>query len=461
MSGMWGGRFEKGTDPEIKRFNDSLVVDHRLLAAELEASTAWAQELAEIKLLTSAERDAIVKGLQAIGERAAKDLSWVVSSPAEDVHSFVETALVEIVGEPAKKLHTGRSRNDQVTTDLRLWLRRTIGEMDKAFAQTQRALLDLAEKNAKIALPGYTHLQRAQPVLFAHWCLAYLQQIERDRGRFADAGARADQCPLGSGALAGTAFPIDRARLAKRLGFGVPTANSLDAVSDRDYVLETLSACAISMAHLSRMAEDLIFYATSESGFVTLGDEVSTGSSLMPQKKNPDPLELIRGKCGRVYGHLMGLLTVVKGTPLAYNKDFQEDKEALFDSVETLHACLRVAATVLRNVTLNEPRCREAALAGFSTATDLADYLVKKGVAFRTAHDLVGRVVRRCLETKQDLATLPWSEYQALSKEFGQDLYAAITVEASLAARQVEGGTAPQRVEEAIEKARRRLEAHR
>ncbi len=455
---MWGGRFEKGTDPQVKRFNDSLAVDHRLLSAELEASAAWAEELAEIGVLSPTERDSILKGLKNIREKADREASWVVSSAAEDVHSFVEQALIELVGDAARKLHTGRSRNDQVTTDLRLWLRTAIQDLDQNLAGLQGALLRLAEKYRDVVFPGYTHLQKAQPILFAHWCLAYLEQFDRDRSRFADAASRANQCPLGSGALAGSAYPIDRMRLAKRLGFEQPTGNSLDAVSDRDYVIETLSACATSMVHLSRMAEDLIFYATSESGFVVLGDEVSTGSSLMPQKKNPDPLELIRGKCGRVFGNLTSMLSTMKGLPLAYNKDLQEDKEALFDSVDTLQTCLGIASLVLEKLEVNTERCREAAGAGFSTATDLADYLVKKGVPFRSAHEIVGQIVRICVEKRIDLKDLPISDYRAVSKEFGEDLYSAISLERSLAAHDVVGGTAPQRVEEALAKFHLRLE---
>lgn len=458
---MWGGRFEQQTDPEIKRFNDSLVVDHRLLFAELEASAAWAEELGEIGVLSALERDAILKGLDTIRSKAAKDPAWILSSPVEDIHTFVEEALASIVGESAKKLHTGRSRNDQVTTDLRLWLRRTTRELDQTFSQTQKALLALAEKNESTILPGYTHMQRAQPLLFAHWCLAYIEMFERDRARFADAISRADRCPLGSGALAGSSYPIDRNRLAKRLGFALPTANSLDAVSDRDYVVEMLGACALTMTHLSRLAEDLIFFATNEAGFVQLGDAIATGSSLMPQKKNPDPLELIRGKSGRVFGHLMGFLNTLKGLPLAYNKDLQEDKEALFDSIDTVHASLRVSAVVLGHLTLDVEKCREAANGSFSTATDLADYLVRRGVSFRDAHGFVGQAVRRCLELGKDLRSLSLAEYQKISKAFGQDLFDSLQIETSVCSHDVEGGTAPARVGEAIKKLKSRLNGSR
>ncbi|HEX8090653.1 MAG TPA: argininosuccinate lyase, partial [Blastocatellia bacterium] len=378
---------------------------------------------------------------------------------AEDVHSFVEAELVAAIGEAGYKLHTGRSRNDQVATDLRLFLRGEIDRCSGLIADVQRALIELAEANRDAIIPGYTHLQRAQPLLFAHYLLAYFEMLMRDRARLAETRARVNRSPLGSGALAGTGFPIDRERVALRLGFDGACDNSLDAVSDRDFVIEFIGAAAIIMVHLSRLSEDLIIYSTAEFAFVELSDSVSTGSSLMPQKKNPDSLELIRGKAGRVFGHHAALLATMKGLPLAYNKDMQEDKEALFDTTDTLSGSLSVMATVLRNIRLDPERTREAASRGYSNATDLADYLVRRGLEFRRAHELVGRVVNYAAGRGKALEELSPEEYNEFSPLFASDLYQALTLESSLANKPARGGTSPERVREALARARARLDS--
>src|SRR5689334_1822363 len=370
---LWGGRFEGKIDPGFAKFNNSYRFDRRLFAADVTASIAYCDALVAAGVITTGEGTQIKTALEAILKSGADE-----NHPAEDVHSFVEARLIELIGDAGRKLHTGRSRNDQVATDFRLWLRRAIDHLDATLRLTQSALLDFAESNRDVVIPGYTHLQRAQPVLLAHWCLAYFEMLTRDRERLIDTRKRVNVMPLGSAALAGTSFPIDREALAKSLGFDSVSANSLDAVSDRDFCVEFLNACALVMVHLSRLAEDIILYATSEFGFFELGDAIATGSSLMPQKKNPDSMELVRGKAGRVFGDLIGLLTTMKGLPLAYNKDMQEDKEAVFDAFDTVTSSLQVTSTVLMNIGVNN-----VALGGYMNATELADYLVRKGMPFR------------------------------------------------------------------------------
>jgi argininosuccinate lyase len=373
------------------------------------------------------------------------------------VHSFVEARLVEMIGDTGRKLHTGRSRNDQVATDLRLWLRDEIDRLASAMRDAQVALLDLAEAHRDAVIPGYTHLQRAQPVLFAHWCLAYFEMLARDGERLADVRNRANVLPLGSAALAGTSYPIDRDAVARALGFDGISRNSLDAVSDRDFCIEFASTASLIMIHLSRLAEDTILYSTTEFGFFELSDAVATGSSLMPQKKNPDSMELVRGKAGRVFGHLAALLTTMKGLPLAYNKDMQEDKEALFDIVDTLNASLAVTATVLRNIRLNEARAREAASHGYLNATELADYLVRKGLPFRAAHETVGRIVVQAIERGVELNDLSLTDLKSFSPLIDQDVFAALSLEQTLATKSQTGGTSPDRVAEELKRARGRL----
>ncbi len=456
---LWGGVFEGAADPLFRAFNDSLPFDWALVREDIAGSSAWARALERAGVLTPGERadleralDELLAEAEAIGPRAPAD------SGAEDVHSWVEQRLIERLGALGKKLHTGRSRNDQVATDLRLWTRARIDARIGEIREVQRALLRLAERELDAPLPGYTHLQRAQPVVWGHWALAYAEMLDRDADRFADARRRLNRCPLGSAALAGTAYPIDREALARDLGFDGPTANSLDAVSDRDFALETLAAAALCAAHLSRIAEELILYATGEFGFIALDDSVASGSSIMPQKKNPDALELLRGKAGRIFAAHTNLLVTVKGLPLAYNKDLQEDKEPLFDSMAHLSLCLRMLARVLDATTVRRDRCRAAALGGYSNATELADYLVGKGVPFRDAHEVSGRAVRRAIALGVPLDELPLEELRGLHERIGEDVYPAIALEATLARRDVPGGTAPARVREAVADLRRRLE---
>jgi argininosuccinate lyase len=427
---LWGGRFEGKIDPGFAEFNNSYRFDRRLFEADVTASIAYAEALVKAGVIEDEEGREIRNSLAEILKRGADE-----NHPAEDVHSFVEARLIEMIGDVGRKLHTGRSRNDQVATDFRLWLRGSIDDLNETIREAQSAILDFAEANRDVVIPGYTHLQRAQPVLLAHWCLAYFEMLARDRERLTEVRRRVNVLPLGSAALAGTSFPINRDELATTLGFEGVSRNSLDAVSDRDFCVEFLSACSLIMVHLSRLAEDTILYATSEFGFFELGDAIATGSSLMPQKKNPDSMELVRGKAGRVFGDLMGLLTTLKGLPLAYNKDMQEDKEAVFDSFDTVSASLRVTATVLRNVTINKDRAAAASSTGYMNATELADYLVRKGMPFRDAHELVGKIVIRAIEEGKELEEMDLDE-------FGEDVYEVLTLERTLGAKSQIGGTA-------------------
>ncbi len=445
---LWGGRFTGETDRHFAAFNASFRFDRRLIFADLRACGVHAEALGRAGVLPDAEVKTITEGLQKIGEMIADPafLDRPEFAATEDVHSFIESRLVELIGQTGYKLHTGRSRNDQVAVATRLFLRGEIERLDEVMRDAQRALIELAEKYSDDPLPGYTHLQKAQPVLFAHYLLAYFQMLSRDRARLSDVKKRVNVLPLGSGALAGTNFPVDREWMAAELGFDSVTRNSLDAVSDRDYIIEFVSFAAITMMHLSRLAEDLIIYSTQEFGFIKLGDAISTGSSLMPQKKNPDSLELIRGKSARVFGHQMAMLTMTKGLPLAYNKDLQEDKETLFDTIDTLSDSLRVTATVLRNIELNRERARAAAIRDYTNATDLADYLVHKGLEFRKAHEVIGRIVVFAIEQGRELGELTLTECRQFSLLFDQDLFDAISLESSLAGKKQTGGTAPEQV---------------
>lgn len=453
---LWGGRFTGEADAGFVEFNRSFGFDRRLFAADVRASVAHCGGLLGAGVLNSDEAAAITKALLEILKFGQSDLKYF-NQPAEDVHSFVEARLVEFIGDTGRKLHAGRSRNDQVATDLRLWLREAIDDTVSQLRSTQKALLDLAESHGDAIIPGYTHLQRAQPILFAHWCLAYFEMFARDRERLIDVRKRVNVMPLGSAALAGTSYPIDREAVARELGFAAISSNSLDAVSDRDFCVEFLAACSLVMVHLSRLAEDIILYATTEFGFLELSDAVSTGSSLMPQKKNPDSMELVRGKSGRVVGHLAGLLVMLKGLPLAYDKDMQEDKEAVFDATDTVKACLEVTATVLRNVRVNEVRTREAASRGYMNATELADYLVRKGMAFREAHETVGRLVLQAIDRKVELQELPLHELRAVSSVIDNDVFDALSLESTLATKSQDGGTSRERVARALAVARSSL----
>jgi len=447
VSQLWGGRFEGGLDPAFDSFNRSLPFDRRLLRDDIAGSLAWAGALGEAGVLTDGEVAQLTSALEELGRDIATDPAPLDASEAEDVHSFVEGALAQRVGELAKKLHTGRSRNDQVATDLKLFLKRTVPDLIGALADLAGALVELAEKTAGLPLPGYTHLQRAQPITAGHHALAYVEMLARDRSRLVDAMRRMDTSPLGAGALAGTAFPVDREALAASLGFaGGPTRNSLDAVSDRDHVLELTFTCSVILVHLSRLAEDWIFFASQEAGFLMFTDAVSTGSSLMPQKRNPDAMELVRGKTGRVVGALTGLLVLCKGLPLAYDKDLQEDKEALFGALDTTLACTRVTAICVRNVEYDAERCRAACAVGYLDATDLADLLVNAGVPFRDAHARVGTAVREAVKRGIELTELSEELQRELFPELEVDLSAALATEAVLARRSTIGGTAPDRV---------------
>ena len=455
---LWGGRFKGEADAGFARFNASFAFDRRLIEADIEASIAHAEALVDAGVLTKAEAGKISDGLREIQTRARDEAGYFDGRDAEDVHSFVEAELVAAIGDAGYKLHTGRSRNDQVATDLRLFLRGEIDSMCDLICAAQRALVELAENNHDTIIPGYTHLQRAQPILFVHYLLAYYEMLKRDHARLIEARARVNQLPLGAGALAGSGFAIDREAVAKRLGFEGMCENSVDAVSDRDFVIEFIGAASIAMVHLSRLAEDLIIYSTSEFGFIELSDAVSTGSSLMPQKKNPDSLELIRGKAGRVFGHHAAMLATMKGLPLAYNKDMQEDKEALFDTIDTLRGSLKVMTTVLENLKVNDKKTRQAASIGYLNATDLADYLVRKGLEFRKAHELVGQVVMYAIQQGKPLDEISLDELRNFSTLFEKDLYEAIALESSLANKGVPGGTSPERVRSALLKARSEID---
>jgi argininosuccinate lyase len=454
---LWGGRFEGKTDPGFSVFNNSLRFDRRLFEADVVASIAYCEALEGAGVLSAEEGTQIRNGLEKILEQGRADESYLSDSSAEDVHSFVEARLIEQIGDVGRKLHTGRSRNDQVATDFRLWMRQSIDDLAASVRDLQTSLLDFAEGHQDVVIPGYTHLQRAQPVLLAHWTLAYFEMLARDRERLADVRRRANVLPLGSAALAGTSFPIDREALARSLGFESVSRNSLDAVSDRDFCVEFLSACSLIMVHLSRMAEDVIIYATSEFGFFVLGDAIATGSSLMPQKKNPDSMELVRGKAGRVFGDLLALLTTLKGLPLAYNKDMQEDKEAVFDAFDTVRTSLEVTSTVMRNISIDEDRALAAASGGYMNATELADYLVGKGVPFREAHETVGKVVMRAIELKRELQELSLEQLREFSKLIDDDVYQALSLERTLNSKAQMGGTAYEVVRTALLKARQGL----
>ena len=457
MAELWGGVFSGGLDPHFESFNRSLSFDRRMVLQDLQGSVAWARALHGAGVLTQEDALQLTTALEAMAADLKADSSALDRSDAEDVHSFVEAALTEKVGDLAKKLHTGRSRNDQVATDLKLWMHEAIDLLSTELVRLQAALVNLAQKHADLPIPGFTHLQRAQPITVGHHALAYVEMLQRDLLRISDADERMDTCPLGAAALAGTAFKVDRVALAEDLGFDHPTRNSLDTVSDRDHVCEVVFACAMLMVHLSRMAEDWIFFASHEAAYLKFGDAVATGSSLMPQKKNPDAMELIRGQSGRVAGSLQGLLMTLKGLPLAYNKDMQEDKEALFDALDTTTACLRVAATAVQTVQFDVERCRAQSSRGYLNATELAELLVAKDVPFRVAHERAGQTVQRALEQNVEIEDLPAADLEVLVPELGTDLHDALSVTAVLDRRDAIGGTAPARVREEVAAWQQRL----
>jgi len=452
----WGGRFSEPTDAFVERFTASVGFDQRLYHHDITGSIAHATMLAQVGVLTEAERDQIIDGLKGVKEDIeAGRFEWSVS--LEDVHMNIEARLTDRIGITGKKLHTGRSRNDQVATDIRLYLRDEIDVIAEELARLQAGLLDLAEREADTIMPGFTHLQTAQPVTFGHHLLAWYEMLVRDADRLQDCRKRVNVMPLGAAALAGTTYPIDRNLTAELLGFDRPTENSLDSVSDRDFAIEFCSFAALLMTHLSRFSEELVLWTSAQFDFIDLPDRFCTGSSIMPQKKNPDVPELVRGKTGRVNGHLISLLTLMKSQPLAYNKDNQEDKEPLFDTVDTIKGCLKAYADMIPAIEAKADNMRVAAKRGFSTATDLADYLVKKGVPFRDAHEIVGKSVAFGVAESRDLSEMTLEELQQFSDVIGEDVFDVLTLEGSVQARDHLGGTAPNQVRAAVARARKGL----
>jgi argininosuccinate lyase len=449
----WGGRFTEGTDAFVEAFTASVDFDRRLYHQDIDGSIAHATMLAKVGVLSTADRDAIIQGLEQIrAEIQRGEFTW--STALEDVHMNIEARLTERIGDAGKRLHTGRSRNDQVATDIRLYLRDAIDAIMAELTRLQTVLLELAEREADTIMPGFTHLQVAQPVTFGHHLLAWFEMLRRDWERLRDCRRRVNIMPLGAAALAGTSYPLDRHYTARLLNFAAPAENSLDAVSDRDFTIEFVADAALVMTHLSRCSEELILWSSAQFDFIELPDRFCTGSSIMPQKKNPDVPELVRGKVGRVNGHLIALLTLMKAQPLAYNKDNQEDKEPLFDTIDTVLNCLRAFADMVPALRAKRVNLYRAVKQGFATATDLADYLVRKGLPFRDAHEVVGRAVRLGVETGRDLAEMELAELQAFSPLIAADVFAVLTPEGSVAARNHLGGTAPEQVRAAIARAR-------
>jgi argininosuccinate lyase len=454
----WSGRFNEPVAELVKKYTASIGFDYRLAKYDIQGSIAHAQMLGAQKIISATDVRAIEQGLaEILQEIEADQFEWLLD--LEDVHLNIEKRLTDKIGDAGKRLHTGRSRNDQVATDVRLWLREVAQQVVTALAQLQLSLLELAEANFDTVMPGFTHLQVAQPVTFGHHLMAYVEMLKRDTSRFKDCYKRINRLPLGAAALAGTSYPIDREMVANSLGFDGVCENSLDAVSDRDFAIEFTFASSLVMMHLSRLSEELILWSSPRFAFVDIADRFCTGSSIMPQKKNPDVPELVRGKTGRVYGHLTALLTLMKGQPLAYNKDNQEDKEPLFDTADTLLVTLQIYADMMRGITVNKTNMRQAASEGFATATDLADYLVKKGMPFRDAHEAVALAVRHAVDQKVDLSDLPLATLQTFANEISDDVYAVLTLEGSLNSRNHIGGTAPAQVKAAITRAKAELEA--
>jgi argininosuccinate lyase len=452
----WGGRFTEATDAFVERFTASVDFDQRMYHHDINGSLAHARMLSEVGVLSSDELSQIETGLEEIrAEIEAGKFQWSVT--LEDVHMNIEAALTAKIGITGKKLHTGRSRNDQVATDIRLYLRDEIGSIITELTRLQSGLITLAKREANTIMPGFTHLQTAQPVTFGHHLLAWNEMLERDYSRLIDCRKRANQSPLGAAALAGTTYPINRARTAELLGFDAPTENSLDSVSDRDFAIEFTAAASIAMTHLSRFSEELVLWTSAQFNFIKLPDRFCTGSSIKPQKKNPDVPELVRGKVGRVNGHLISLLTLMKSQPLAYNKDNQEDKEPLFDTIDTVKDCLKAYADMIPAITANAEVMEEAARRGFSTATDLADYLVREGLAFRDAHEVVGKSVAHGVETGKDLSEMSLEELQAFSSAIKADVFEVLTLQGSVSARDHLGGTAPKQVVAASDRAMAKL----
>jgi argininosuccinate lyase len=455
-STSWSGRFNEPVAELVKKYTASVGFDYRLAEFDIQGSIAHAQMLGAQKIISLDDVRAIESGLaEVLQEIQADEFEWLLD--LEDVHLNIEKRLTDKIGDAGKRLHTGRSRNDQVATDVRLWLRATTDHVIAGLKKLQLSLLDLAESHFDTVMPGFTHLQVAQPVTFGHHLMAYVEMLKRDVERFTDCRRRINRLPLGAAALAGTSYPIDRELVAKKLGFDGVCENSLDAVSDRDFAIEFTFASSLVMTHLSRLSEELILWSSPRFAFVDIADRFCTGSSIMPQKKNPDVPELVRGKTGRVYGHLTALLTLMKGQPLAYNKDNQEDKEPLFDTADTLLVTLEIYADMMRGITVNKVNMRQAAFEGYATATDLADYLVKKGMPFRDAHEVVALAVRYAVDKKVNLSDLPLVTLQEFSSKISDDVYAVLTLEGSLNSRNHIGGTAPSQVKLAITRARKEI----
>ena len=449
MAQLWGGRFTKETDQLVYNFNASISFDKRFYAQDIRGSIAHVMMLARQGILTDIEKEKIIEGLEGILDDVEQG-KLVISDKYEDIHSFVEATLIDRIGEPGKKLHTGRSRNDQVALDMKLYTRDEVHMLDNLVEEILLAILTIMEENIDTYMPGFTHLQKAQPITLAHHMGAYFEMFKRDHERLADLYRRMNTCPLGSGALAGTTYPLDREYTARLLGFEGPTLNSMDGVSDRDYLLELLSSLSIMMMHLSRFSEEVIIWNSNEYQFVEIDDAYSTGSSIMPQKKNPDIAELVRGKTGRVYGALHALLTTMKGIPLAYNKDMQEDKEWAFDAIDTAKGCLTLFAGMLRSMQFNKARMKDSARHGFTNATDAADYLVNHGVPFRDAHGIVGQLVLTCIDKKIALDELPLEEYQKICPAFEKDIYDAISLETCVNKRITTGAPGRMAMEETL-----------
>lgn len=456
---MWAGRFSKEVDKTVNAFNSSIAFDGRMYRHDIHGSMAHAQMLGDCGIISKEDSEKLIEGLKGILDDIESG-ALEFDMTAEDIHMFIEAELTKRLGDVGKRLHTSRSRNDQVALDIRLYLRDEIKEVSTLALKLGETLCDMASEHLDTVMPGYTHLQRAQPITFGHHLMAYAQMLVRDLGRLKDAAGRMNYCPLGSGALAGTTYPINRKQTAELLGFTAPVANSLDGVSDRDFCVELNCALSILMTHLSRFSEEIIMWCSWEFKFIDLDDAYATGSSIMPQKKNPDITELIRGKTGRVNGDLMTLLSMLKGLPLAYNKDMQEDKEAIFDAVDNVKLCLETFIPMIRTMKVNKDKMRNAAAGGFINATDCADYLVKKGMPFRDAYKITGKLVAQCIDTGMTLETLPIEEYKKMSELFGEDVYKAISLETCVGERKSEGGPAPESVMKQIELTRKQLEAY-
>lgn len=449
MAQLWGGRFTKETDQLVYNFNASISFDKKFYEQDIRGSIAHVTMLARQGILTEAEKTVIIEGLNGI-KSDVEDGALEITDKYEDIHSFVEANLIDRIGEPGKKLHTGRSRNDQVALDMKLYTRDEILEVDALLKELLRVILDTMKKHTEDYMPGFTHLQKAQPITLAHHMGAYFEMFKRDRSRLIDIHARMNTCPLGSGALAGTTYPLDRSYTAQLLGFDGPTLNSMDGVSDRDYLIEFLSAMSTIMMHLSRFSEEIIIWNSNEYRFVEIDDAYSTGSSIMPQKKNPDIAELVRGKTGRVYGALMSLLTTMKGIPLAYNKDMQEDKEFVFDAIDTTKGCLALFTGMLKTMKYNKANMEASAKNGFTNATDAADYLVKHGVAFRDAHGIVGQLVLYCIDKNIALDDMSLEEYKAISPVFDEDIYEAISMKTCVDTRKTIGAPSKEAMDKVI-----------